>query len=113
MSPLPIDRPGKIVCVGLNYRDHAEEQGTELPGAPLLFAKWPNALLGPGEPSMPRAGRGDADSCSIRRELRVQRMGEVLRERSRVVRVRSSSPPVSASATYGRDRYTTPADRGS
>jgi 2-keto-4-pentenoate hydratase/2-oxohepta-3-ene-1,7-dioic acid hydratase in catechol pathway len=50
VSPLPIDRPGKIVCVGLNYRDHAEEQGTELPGAPLLFAKWPNALIGPGEP---------------------------------------------------------------
>ncbi len=50
MSGLPIDRPGKIVCVGLNYRDHAEEQGTELPGAPLLFAKWPNALIGPGEP---------------------------------------------------------------
>ena len=50
MSALPIDRPGKIVCVGLNYRDHAEEQGTELPSAPLLFAKWPNALIGPGEP---------------------------------------------------------------
>jgi 2-keto-4-pentenoate hydratase/2-oxohepta-3-ene-1,7-dioic acid hydratase in catechol pathway len=47
---LPIERPGKIVCVGLNYRDHAEEQGTDLPTAPLLFAKWPNALLGPGEP---------------------------------------------------------------
>jgi acylpyruvate hydrolase len=52
----PIDRPSKIVCVGLNYRDHAEEQGTELPGAPLLFAKWPNALIGPGEPIViPRA----------------------------------------------------------
>jgi 2-keto-4-pentenoate hydratase/2-oxohepta-3-ene-1,7-dioic acid hydratase in catechol pathway len=47
---LPIERPGKIVCVGLNYRDHAEEQGAELPSAPLLFAKWPNALIGPGEP---------------------------------------------------------------
>ena len=47
---LPIERPGKIVCVGLNYRDHAEEQGVELPSAPLLFAKWPNALIGPGEP---------------------------------------------------------------
>ena len=46
---LPIDRPGKIVCVGLNYRDHAEEQGAELPSAVLLFAKWPNALIGPGE----------------------------------------------------------------
>lgn len=50
MNALPIDRPGKIVCVGLNYRDHAEEQGTEIPDAPLLFAKWPNALIGPGEP---------------------------------------------------------------
>jgi 2,4-didehydro-3-deoxy-L-rhamnonate hydrolase len=50
VNALPIDRPGKIVCVGLNYRDHAEEQGTEIPGAPLLFAKWPNALIGPGEP---------------------------------------------------------------
>jgi 5-carboxymethyl-2-hydroxymuconate isomerase len=47
--PLSIDRPGKIVCVGLNYRDHAAEQGTELPAAPLLFAKWPNALIGDGE----------------------------------------------------------------
>jgi 2,4-didehydro-3-deoxy-L-rhamnonate hydrolase len=46
---LPIDRPGKIVCVGLNYRDHAEEQGAELPAAPLLFAKWGNTLIGPGD----------------------------------------------------------------
>ena len=41
--------PQKIVCVGLNYRDHAEEQGTALPERPLLFAKWPNTLLGDGE----------------------------------------------------------------
>jgi 2,4-didehydro-3-deoxy-L-rhamnonate hydrolase len=47
---LPIELPSKIVCVGLNYRDHAEEQGVELPSAPLLFAKWPNTLIGPGEP---------------------------------------------------------------
>ena len=47
---LPIDRPGKIICVGLNYRDHAEEQGTALPEAPLLFAKWQNTLIGPGDP---------------------------------------------------------------
>jgi 2-keto-4-pentenoate hydratase/2-oxohepta-3-ene-1,7-dioic acid hydratase in catechol pathway len=58
VSSLPIDRPEKIVCVGLNYRDHAEEQGTELPSAPLLFAKWPNALIGPGEPIViPRAAK--------------------------------------------------------
>ena len=46
---VPIPRPGKIVCVGLNYRDHAEEQGAELPEAPLLFAKFPTALVGPGD----------------------------------------------------------------
>jgi 2-keto-4-pentenoate hydratase/2-oxohepta-3-ene-1,7-dioic acid hydratase in catechol pathway len=42
--------PQKIVCVGLNYRDHAEEQGVALPEKPLLFAKWPNTLLADGEP---------------------------------------------------------------
>jgi 5-carboxymethyl-2-hydroxymuconate isomerase len=36
--------------VGLNYHDHAEEGGQELPKAPLLFAKWPNTLIGDGEP---------------------------------------------------------------
>jgi 2-keto-4-pentenoate hydratase/2-oxohepta-3-ene-1,7-dioic acid hydratase in catechol pathway len=46
---LPIERPQKIVCLGLNYRDHAEEQGVELPTKPLLFAKWPNTLIGPGD----------------------------------------------------------------
>ena len=45
-----IPLPQKIVCVGLNYRDHAEEQGVALPERPLLFAKWPNTLIGPGEP---------------------------------------------------------------
>jgi 2-keto-4-pentenoate hydratase/2-oxohepta-3-ene-1,7-dioic acid hydratase in catechol pathway len=45
-----IDLPQKIVCVGLNYRDHAEEQGVALPERPLLFAKWPNTLIASGEP---------------------------------------------------------------
>ena len=45
-----IATPQKIVCVGLNYRDHAEEQGVPLPDRPLLFAKWPNTLIGPGDP---------------------------------------------------------------
>ena len=45
-----IDIPQKIVCVGLNYRDHAEEQGVELPERPLLFAKWPNTLIASGDP---------------------------------------------------------------
>ena len=47
---LPFARPSKILCVGLNYRDHASESKMELPQAPLLFAKWPNALVGHGAP---------------------------------------------------------------
>lgn len=44
---LPIALPSKVVCVGLNYRDHAIEAGLEVPKSPVLFAKWPNALIGP------------------------------------------------------------------
>lgn len=39
-------RPGKIVCVGLNYRNHILEMGRELPQYPTLFAKYPEALIG-------------------------------------------------------------------
>jgi len=46
---LPIGRPGKIVCVGMNYRDHAEEAGMDVPERPILFAKWSNSLIGPGQ----------------------------------------------------------------
>ena len=45
-----IDIPQKIVCVGLNYLDHPEEQGVDLPERPLLFAKWPNTLIASGDP---------------------------------------------------------------
>jgi 2-keto-4-pentenoate hydratase/2-oxohepta-3-ene-1,7-dioic acid hydratase in catechol pathway len=43
----PVLRPSKVLCIGMNYRDHAEEQGVELPDQPLLFAKFPSALTGP------------------------------------------------------------------
>ncbi len=46
----PIAAPGKIVCVGLNYADHAEETGFELPQEPLVFFKSPTALSGPFDP---------------------------------------------------------------
>jgi 2-keto-4-pentenoate hydratase/2-oxohepta-3-ene-1,7-dioic acid hydratase in catechol pathway len=42
-------RPSKLVCIGLNYRDHAEETGQEIPAAPVVFAKFTSALIGPGE----------------------------------------------------------------
>ncbi len=46
---LPIALPQKIVCVGMNYRDHAAEAGLDVPERPILFAKWPNSLVGPGD----------------------------------------------------------------
>ena len=42
----PIARPGKIVCVGLNYRDHAAETGAEIPAEPVLFMKAPDTVVG-------------------------------------------------------------------
>jgi 2-keto-4-pentenoate hydratase/2-oxohepta-3-ene-1,7-dioic acid hydratase in catechol pathway len=46
----PILHPSKVVCVGLNYHDHAEEQGVSLPSAPMIFAKFPSAINHPGAP---------------------------------------------------------------
>jgi len=43
----PLDRPGKIVCIGLNYRDHAAETGAEIPAEPVLFLKTPDTVVGP------------------------------------------------------------------
>ncbi|MBM3263315.1 MAG: fumarylacetoacetate hydrolase family protein [candidate division Zixibacteria bacterium] len=45
----PITRPSKIVCVGLNYRDHAEETNSPLPENPLLFSKASSAVIGPND----------------------------------------------------------------
>ena len=44
-----VPNPGKIICVGLNYRDHVAEGGRGLPVRPLLFAKFANAVIGDGD----------------------------------------------------------------
>ncbi|ACM06990.1 fumarylacetoacetate hydrolase family protein [Thermomicrobium roseum] len=46
----PLQRPGKIICLGLNYADHARETNSPIPQYPELFNKFANALIGPGEP---------------------------------------------------------------
>ncbi|GAA1963572.1 fumarylacetoacetate hydrolase family protein [Agromyces allii] len=43
----PVARPGKVVCIGLNYRDHAEETGAALPAEPVIFMKDPSTVVGP------------------------------------------------------------------
>ncbi len=47
LAPLP--RPPKIICVGLNYRDHAAESKMEIPKVPTIFSKYPTAVIGPGD----------------------------------------------------------------
>jgi 2-keto-4-pentenoate hydratase/2-oxohepta-3-ene-1,7-dioic acid hydratase in catechol pathway len=46
----PIGRPGKIICVGLNYHDHCREQSIDPPRYPMLFSKFANAVADPGAP---------------------------------------------------------------
>src|SRR5579864_9336312 len=46
----PIPDPQKIVCLGLNYRNHAIETGAQIPSEPILFSKYASALIGPGAP---------------------------------------------------------------
>ncbi|MDX8037507.1 fumarylacetoacetate hydrolase family protein [Lentzea sp. BCCO 10_0856] len=43
----PLARPGKVICIGLNYRDHAEETGADIPGEPVMFLKTPDTIVGP------------------------------------------------------------------
>lgn len=46
----PLERPTKIICVGLNYREHAIESGADIPSEPVLFMKSPDTLQGPHDP---------------------------------------------------------------
>ena len=46
----PVPRPLKLICIGLNYRDHAAEARQEIPKVPTIFAKFSNVVIGPGEP---------------------------------------------------------------
>jgi acylpyruvate hydrolase len=46
----PVSRPSKIVCLGLNYKDHAEESGQPIPTFPVLFARFPSSLIGHNAP---------------------------------------------------------------
>jgi acylpyruvate hydrolase len=49
----PVPDPSKIICLGLNYRDHALEAGLTPPTAPMFFAKFANSLIGPTDPIVP------------------------------------------------------------
>lgn len=82
----PIPRPGKILAVGLNYRDHAREQGVDPPDKPILFAKFPTAVIGPYEPiKIPAESRQvdpEAELCAVVtrkvKRIRAEQVPEIL-----------------------------------
>jgi len=64
----PIPAGNKVICIGLNYADHAEEAGLERPEKPMIFARWPDAQTGHGQPLLrPR----ESDRFDFEAELAV------------------------------------------
>src|SRR5262245_61131574 len=57
----PIADPGKFICIGLNYKDHAAETNNPAPKEPPIFPKWNNAILDPGEPILRPRGEKTLD----------------------------------------------------
>jgi len=60
----PVARPGKVICIGVNYRAHAEETGRPLPEHPMLFPKWHTSLAGPDDeiPLPPESDKVDSEA---------------------------------------------------
>ena len=57
----PVPRPRKIICIGLNYRDHAEESGLAIPKSPVIFSKFANCAIGAHEPIVIPSGSTETD----------------------------------------------------
>ncbi|MDG1573331.1 fumarylacetoacetate hydrolase family protein [Robiginitalea sp. M366] len=57
----PVARPGKVVCIGLNYSDHAAESGMPIPEEPILFQKGANTVVGPYDPILIPRGSTKTD----------------------------------------------------
>ncbi len=65
----PVPRPGKVLAIGLNYRDHAEESGQPIPQRPVVFSKASTCIVGPGDaihiPRVSRAVDWEAELCFV------------------------------------------------
>ncbi len=57
----PVPRPGKIICIGLNYRNHAIESGMDIPTSPIVFSKFTTSVAAPNEPIMIPEGSEQTD----------------------------------------------------
>jgi 2-keto-4-pentenoate hydratase/2-oxohepta-3-ene-1,7-dioic acid hydratase in catechol pathway len=58
---VPVARPGKVVCIGLNYRDHADETGAAVPDEPVVFMKDPSTVIGPYDEVLVPRGSAKTD----------------------------------------------------
>jgi 2-keto-4-pentenoate hydratase/2-oxohepta-3-ene-1,7-dioic acid hydratase in catechol pathway len=90
----PFPDPGKIVCVGLNYREHAAEGGRDAPTRPLLFSKFANAVVGDGDPVVRPEG-----SHALDLEVELGVSSARWRGESRAPRRSTTSPATSSSTT--------------
>jgi 2-keto-4-pentenoate hydratase/2-oxohepta-3-ene-1,7-dioic acid hydratase in catechol pathway len=57
----PVPRPGQIICIGLNYRDHAEESGMAIPKSPIIFSKFVTCVTAPNHPILLPKGSEQVD----------------------------------------------------
>ena len=57
----PVPRPGKVICIGLNYKDHAKESGMDIPEYPLVFSKFASCVVGPGDEVVLPPGATECD----------------------------------------------------
>ena len=89
---LPFERPGKVVGVGMNYRDHAAEARLDVPARPVFFGIWTSSLVGPGEPILLPSF---SDEVDYEAEL-----GVVIGERARNVPVERALDVVAGYAPF-------------
>jgi len=88
----PVPDPEKIVCIGLNYRDHAEESGQEVPQAPMWFGKFANSLCGSGEPIVLPAAHPDHVDYEAELALVIGRAGREIAESEALSHIAGAMP---------------------
>jgi len=88
----PVPDPQKIICMGLNYRDHAEETGQEIPQAPMWFAKFQNSLCGSGEEIVLPAAHPDYVDYEAELALVIGRAGHAIAEADAVAHIAGVMP---------------------
>jgi 2-keto-4-pentenoate hydratase/2-oxohepta-3-ene-1,7-dioic acid hydratase in catechol pathway len=91
----PIAKPEKVVCIGLNYRDHAEETHAPIPDEPIIFMKAPNCVVGPNDEILIPRG-------STKTDWEVE-LGVVIGERARYLDSPDDAPAVIAGYCVSHD----------